>query len=438
MIAMLLLGLWQLDNLSLWRDEVSSIAFAKASLGDLLTIVGRDRGKADLANMATYHLLLHFWLIVGESEARVRLLSVLFGVASVVPVYFIARRLGGWLAAALAVGIFALIPYVIHYSQEARAYALAMLVAGLLTWLLLIAVERRGPWLPWLGYGLLAAVGLYVHFFVAFVVAAHGLWLLATRQVPSWRGIAAAGIPVLIAAAPIPLTIAEFGGAQQWIPPLSVALVGHVLTELGGGLPLLLALTALGVVAVVARPRDVNLWLVVACILVPIGMAAAISVVKPLFVSRYLIVVLPFVAVVAACAVVWLPGALLRSVTAVALAGLLLFSLPTAYADMYQQHWRAAGEWMASQTEPSDRMIVGNAGRAIHYYLERAGTQAIPGTTTAEDALADPSAGRVWLVMTESLAHSGLRQRLEGDFDVVDASKFGDRLRVVLLVPRAG
>ena len=54
--------------------------------------------------MATYHLLLHFWLIVGESEARVRLLSVLFGVASVVPVYFIARRLGGWLAAALAAG----------------------------------------------------------------------------------------------------------------------------------------------------------------------------------------------------------------------------------------------------------------------------------------------------------------------------------------------
>ena len=42
---MLLLGLWQLDNLSLWRDEVSSIAFAKASLGDLLTIVGRDRGR---------------------------------------------------------------------------------------------------------------------------------------------------------------------------------------------------------------------------------------------------------------------------------------------------------------------------------------------------------------------------------------------------------
>ena len=146
MVALLLLGLWQLGGLCLWRDEVASVVFAKGSLGDLLTVIGRDRDAVGLANMATYYLLLHFWLLVGETEARIRLLSVLFGVASVVPVYFIARRLGGWLAAAVAAGIFALIPYVIHYSQEARGYSLAMLIGGALTWLVLIGVERgRAP-----------------------------------------------------------------------------------------------------------------------------------------------------------------------------------------------------------------------------------------------------------------------------------------------------
>ena len=67
---------------------------------------------------------------MGETEARIRLLSVMFGVASVVPVYFIARRLAGWTLGALAAGIYALIPYIIHYSQEARGYSLAMLMAG--------------------------------------------------------------------------------------------------------------------------------------------------------------------------------------------------------------------------------------------------------------------------------------------------------------------
>ena len=41
-------------------------------------------------------------------------------------------------------------------------------------------------------------------------------------------------------------------------------------------------------------------------------MGAAISIFKPLFIGRYLIVVLPFLAVLAACALAALPGMVLR------------------------------------------------------------------------------------------------------------------------------
>ena len=75
MVALAILGLRDIGVPSLWRDEVSSVLFARGSLGELLTIVGRDREAVGLANMATYYLILHFWLIVGETEARVRLLS---------------------------------------------------------------------------------------------------------------------------------------------------------------------------------------------------------------------------------------------------------------------------------------------------------------------------------------------------------------------------
>ena len=56
--------------------------------------------------------------------------------------------------------------------------------------------------------------------------------------------------------------------------------------------------------------------------------------------------------------------------------------------------------------------------------------------TTAGDALAEPSAGRVWLVMTQSAASSSLRERLAAGFDAVEEHDFGDHLTVVLLEPR--
>ena len=291
------------------------MVFAKGSLGDLLTIIGRDRDAVGLANMATYYLLLHFWLAVGETESRIRLLSVLFGVASVVPVYFIARRLGGWLAAGLAAAIFALIPYVIHYSQEARGYSLAMLIGGALTWLVLIGVERgRGAWWPWLAYGLIAALGLYVHFFVALVVAAHGLWLLVTRQVPGWRGIAAGGIPLLLAAAPIPLIIVQFGGEHGWIPPFNLPRFYGAVVELTGSLWLLIGLTALLVAAAVLRRRDPRVWLLIASVVLPIAVVAVVSLFKPFFIPRYVIMVLPMLAVLASVALVAVRPVLLRVV----------------------------------------------------------------------------------------------------------------------------
>ncbi|MEP6468444.1 MAG: glycosyltransferase family 39 protein [Chloroflexota bacterium] len=429
------LSLYHLGAPSLWRDEVASVIFAKGSLPELLTIVGRDRDAVGLANMATYYLLLHFWLFIGETEARIRLLSVIFGVASVVPVYFIARRLAGWLAGGLAAGIFVLIPYVIHYSQEARGYSLAMLVAGSLTWLLLIGVERRTVW-PWAAYGLIAALGLYVHFFVALIVAAHGLWVLATRSLPPWRSALAALLPILLAAAPIPFIIAQFGGGQEWIPPLTVSQAATSIVSLAGGLPLLLAMAVLVAVAVITRSRDSRTWLMIGCIVATIAGAALISIVKPMFVGRYLIVVLPHVAVLIGCALIALRPIILRGAVVALLAVLLGAAIPSAYADQHQQDWRSAGTWMAERAQPGDRMIAGNGLRSIAYYLGRVATSPLPRSTTAAAALADPTGGRLWLVLTGRAANSRIRSRLVGRFVVEEERAFGADLTIALLVTK--
>ena len=438
LLVLTALSLYQLGALSLWRDEVASVVFAKGSLGDLVTIVGRDRDAVGLANMATYYLILHFWLGLGESEAWLRLPSVAFGVASVIPVYFLARRLAGWAAAAVAAAIFVLVPYVIHYNQEVRGYSLSMLVAGGLTWLLLIGVERRERVWPWLAYGVLAALGIYVHFFVALVVAAHGLWVLVARQVPHWTAALAALVPIGLAAVQLPFVILEFGGEQEWVPPLSGPVAAQALVGLAGSAPLLLAVSLLLGFGLVRLSYDRHAWLLAGSVLVPIFGAVAISLVKPMFVGRYLIMVLPMLAVFMAWAVVTMRPRMLAVTSALVLGALLVVAVPTAYRDTHQQDWRAAGEWVAAQAEPGDAMIAQSGRRPLEYYVGVA-DGAVPRSTRVALALDDPGTDRVWVAVLgdQPPGHeAAVPARLSTAFEVVGRRPFGARLSILLMLRR--
>lgn len=438
------LALQQLGASSFWRDEVASVVFAKASVDELLTLVGRDREKVGLVNMATYYLILHFWLVIGETEARIRLFSVLAGVLAVVPVYFVARRIAGWLAGALAAVCFALLPFTIHYSQEARGYSLAMLVAGGLTWLVLIGVERRSLW-PWLTYGIVATLGLYVHFFVALVIGAHGLWLLATRQVPGWRASLVALVPMVAGVIPIPFAIGEYGGGHRWIGGVTLHQVTTTVTGLVGSPWVALAALGLGALAVFAQRTDRRLWLLVGAALLPIVITVILSMVKPLLVPRYLVVSLPAIAVLVGCGLVAL-RAQWRVVAIVALGAAMLVNVPRAYADIRQQDWRGAARWILRDAVDGDRMIVRGWGRRpLDYYLGRyrAGGP-LPRQTSAAGAVQNRAIERVWLVVTGDFSGAlpPLPPALDEAYDVVEHRSFLAKVTVVLLervaVPAGG
>jgi hypothetical protein len=195
-------------------------------------------------------------------------------------------------------------------------------------------------------------------------------------------------------------------------------------------------LTVLVVVAVATRSNDARGWLLLGCILVPIAGAVTISIFKPLFVGRYLILALPPVAVLVGCGLTALRLPL-RSVAAVALAVLLTAAIPTAYGDQHGQDWRTAGYWMADRTEPGDRMIAGNGLRPITYYLGRAGASIVPGSTTAGFELSNESHGRLWLVLTSGAANSPLQTRLSAAFNAEEQRAFGSSLKIVLLTPKS-
>ncbi|MEH2070489.1 MAG: glycosyltransferase family 39 protein [Nostoc sp.] len=120
-----------LQNQSLWFDEGWSLSLSDAtSLQENFSrIVNREAGDK---YQPLYYLLLFYWRsLFGDSEFAIRSLSALFGVSSVIIIYFTCLRIYGkkhafWSSLILAVSSFS-----VFYSQDARPYSLLIFIASL-------------------------------------------------------------------------------------------------------------------------------------------------------------------------------------------------------------------------------------------------------------------------------------------------------------------
>jgi len=157
-IGAFLLRVYQLGKQELWIDEALSF---------YTTTTRVDLDGVLLAEYTPplYNLLLWRWGgWVGTSEANMRMLSVIFGTLFILAVIwagatFFNRRVGLWAGAFAAIA-----PIHIYYSQEARAYALLVLVLMLSSVLLWRALRLQTPasWVMATTTGMLA---LYTHYF---------------------------------------------------------------------------------------------------------------------------------------------------------------------------------------------------------------------------------------------------------------------------------
>lgn len=149
-----------------------------------------------------YYLVLRAWIWgFGDSPSSLRAPSLLCGASSLVLVYALARDAlrsaggdpGGHSSRAAGIVAMALVASSgahIRWSGEARMYSLSCMLALLATWLLIRGVvdppksRRPGAGL-WVGYCLAVSALLYTHYYMIFLVAAHGLWLLAVALGPT-------------------------------------------------------------------------------------------------------------------------------------------------------------------------------------------------------------------------------------------------------------
>jgi mannosyltransferase len=182
-----------------WIDEAITIDLIQGSLGDL---VGR-LNQYTLDQPPLYYLLAWGWAkVFGTGEVGLRLLPAICGALTVPVAYLAAAELFSRRAGLVAALLTTLSPLVVWHSQDARPYALVILLAGASFALFVRLQNDRRAWVL-VTWAIVSVLAIAAHYVVGFLVAAEVLWLLlklrrGTGVIAVLAAIVAVGLGVLL------------------------------------------------------------------------------------------------------------------------------------------------------------------------------------------------------------------------------------------------
>jgi mannosyltransferase len=424
---------YHLGDESLWFDEADIVSRARQPFSVLVQGFTQAGENGPL-----YTLLLHYWLaaldalpLLGKAahalfgsayEAPIRALSLLFGAASVPPMYMLARRVGGHWVGLLAAALLAVNPFHIWHSQDAKMYSLLVLMT-LVSTLLYLSALQRNTLLLWAGYVAATWVMLTTHSMGVLVLLAQLVstpFLLRSRAPGTggrgplvrwgWAMLLIIGPLFPIAWLRLAALLTNTVDVGGWYAPAGLHdIFGTVLVNfavnrsdplweaIGAVTMALLALVgAWRLVSANMRPagaleehnksaKSEGIGpLIVALWLLPIAGLWLITLRVPLFQARYLIMALPAYLILAAVGLVWLqrrqpllvavPGVLLALTTGVALAGV-------NYSTQAQKEdWRGAMVYVQDHARLRDLIVVfpGYLRTAVDVYYKPGGPGHVP------------------------------------------------------------
>jgi mannosyltransferase len=351
----------------LWLDEGISAIRAAKTLGNLIRVLL----FSDM-NMALYQLILHWWMeFAGSSEISLRLPSVIFATATVPLIYALGvelcdRRVGLMAALLLSVNVSC-----IQYAQEARGYAMLMMLVTLSSLFFVRSIKRSsltrlrayviaGPW------------AAYAQLFGILILPAQwlSLFLFPTDRKTRFRLTICIALVTLLSLPAIILAILGEYGQVSWVPATTANTVlrtfamfaGLYWGDLRGALGRLLFsmyLVTIGIaVAGASKSQRPVVGYLLLSVVLPVGIALVVSIFKPLFVFRYLLICVPFFVLLASIGLMRIkPRALMAAITALIVV-LSLFEDHRFYHNGPMQDWRGAVNFVAANAKPGDVLLV--------------------------------------------------------------------------------
>jgi len=438
-----------LDAKTFWFDEAASVQISRLDWHNFARILWRREG-----NMSLYYLLLRFWLQLGSTPFLVRTLSVLFALATVPTVYLLGRRLLSPRVGVIAAALLAVNAYEVRYAQEARSYSLMVFLCTLSSLFFVKLVEnpsRKNR----VGYVLTSVLAIYAHFFSALLIVAQWLWLYfrdrsITQHRREWAWIVGLSSPVFVFIA------ATGAGPLRWIPHPGLGDLWRLALQFSGngGSILVCAYTVACVVAFLPRRPDSSkseikrssLCFLLLWLLSPIAIGLAVSLVRPLFVIRYLIVCVPALILLVAEGLGRIRSNVLLACAIVVVGALSLRGDISYYRqdfDVQREDWREATKFLLKNSAPGDTLVfhIPMARMPYEYYRSfqaaSSGPEILypnhgdsitfldfvekPNYSSLERAL--PQHPRVWLVLSHAEAPTGIDSTGTALADLIAANK---------------
>ncbi len=468
----LFLRLHLLAQDSFWGDELFSVRRAQSDWDAFWEL------KRGPVAMALYYALLRFWILLGDSEFTIRLLSVIPAVATVPLVYLLGKRFFDPRVGLIAALLLALNAFHIQYSQEARSYSLLVLLVTLSSLFLARGIQRPS-WRNWMGYAVASALSVYAHPFAFLVLVAQvsSLVFLPRRSLP-WNKLCLSGLALAIALLPIlaptasgfidPDTRAD-ATSLGWIPEISLERVHGFAVDLTGQdgdllfIAYLIPIFVSGVTAIrtwVSARASFESWkyaLLLAWLFLPIIITLGYSLlIAPALVSRYLTICLPPLTLLSAVGILQIYQTLsirrgplpmgapvISGVLVVALVTLSARGVSTYYTDFAKEDWRGTASHIMSHWQPGDGILfyIPSTERMLQHYIKNSeGAPEIrplipqgqwrgflaeePDRERIAQYLPD-HAGRVWLVMARNHS-SPSRTRVTNELHVALRNKYQD------------
>lgn len=306
------LGAVLADDRPFTVDEAVSANVVDRSFGGMVHVLWSQERL-----MWPFHVALWFWARLGDSDQWLRMLSVLGGA---VGVWFFHRLVARWTSPPIAVLSCVILianPFFLRYLVDARAYSWTLALTVVCVDRVDLMLRRdRGSDAAVLG--VTAGLALLCHFLSALVLAALllSVWVagrLDRRLVR--RLLLPAAIAVALVVPWVVAFVTHSDATRQ-----SRATVFRVAAETSsawGSLPtsVLIAIGLVGCSAALWPMR--RTWSGLSPVLlavVPVALLALLSLVKPLFLDRYLLPALPFAAAALAISTGAVPGAVARNV----------------------------------------------------------------------------------------------------------------------------
>jgi 4-amino-4-deoxy-L-arabinose transferase-like glycosyltransferase len=390
-----ILRFYNLGYNSIWLDEASTLNFAIKSIPDiwLATTAGEF-------NPPLFYWTEHIMLIFGNSEVVLRFIPALLGVLTIPLIYLVGKEFMDRNTGIIAAAAFAFSPFLVYYSQEARAYSM-MLFFVTFAMVFYFRALKSNDLANWALFGLLSALAFWTHFYALVIIGAlilYALYELLPKIKNNIRAIQplviSCGIFGLICLPLILVTIQLFAQRTASAPTFGIqgpdiiiatfAQISCLNAQIPGAvfaLYLLPILFIAGIIQAFMLDKNKGIFLVTITVLTFV-ISNFLSYRIPMQ-PRYLIflAIVYFIAIALSCrllctlvnsrGVVYVFIAILMVMNAVMLAGY--------YSGYVKEDWRGYASGLQQMTEQGDFVVIvpGYVSQPLDYYYSNTSDQTI-------------------------------------------------------------